>query len=456
MPTTLRARYVFPVTGDPAPDGFVCLEGERIVACGAGGTPAPRETRDLGNVAILPGLVNAHAHLDFSDLTEPLGHRGIHLVDWLRLVRESRRRPPSDCHPTTLGLDESLRNGVTAIADIVQPHQPPAASPVEVTALMELIAPTADRVAGTLELAKSYLQTAGRPGIRPGLSPHAPYSVHRDLLTAVVELSRRHEIPVAMHLAESPEELELLRHGRGPLRSLLEELGAWDATARPCPTRPLDYLRLLASAHRALIVHGSYLDDEEIGFLGANAERMSVVYCPRTCAWFAGPAGHTGAGFADALGQTSLSACGSAESKADKEKEADRNVCPIEARIEGYPLERMLAAGATVALGTDGRGSSPDLSLLNEMRFVARRHPSVPLARIVRMATLDGARALGRETEFGSLTPGKRADLAVVALPDRAAADPHELLFDPAATVVACYCHGRDARQISPLPMGEG
>ena len=119
-----------------------------------------------------------------------------------------------------------------------------------------------------------------------GLSPHAPYSVHPDLLAAVVELSNRHKIPVAMHLAESPEELELLRHGRGPLRSFLEELGAWDATAVTPGSRPLDYLRLLARAHRALVIHGNFLDDEEIAFLAA-ADRMSVVYCPRTHDWFA-------------------------------------------------------------------------------------------------------------------------------------------------------------------------
>ena len=229
-----------------------------------------------------------------------------------------------------------------------------------------------------------------------GLSPHAPYSAHPDLLSAVVELSNRHKVPVAMHLAESPEELELLRHGRGPLRNFLEELGAWDATAVTPGSRPLDYLRLLARAHRALVVHGNFLDDEEIAFLAA-AERMSVVYCPRTHDWFANP---------------------------------------------DYPLEKLLAAGATVALGTDGRGASPDLSLLDEMRCAARKHPRVPLAAILRMATIEGAVRLGREMEIGLLAPGRRADLAIVALPDRSAADPHELLFDPAASVVACYCRG--------------
>ena len=306
MRTTLRARYVFPVCGDPIPDGLVSIEGERIVACGAGvspashaagGTPAPQMI-DLGNVAILPGLVNAHVHLDFSDLPAPLGERGIGFVDWIRRVMAFRQQAAaSDRQPAALGLDESLHGGVTALGDIVQPNQPLAASQVEVTSFLELIAPTADRVAGTLELASpphlncgagvSPAMAAGTAAPQIGLSPHAPYSVHPDLLAAIVELSTRHKIPVAMHLAESPEELELLRHGSGPLRAFLEELGAWDGTLIPHRTRPLDYLRRLANAHRAMVVHGNYLDDEEIAFLGENAGQMSVVYCPRTHDWFA-------------------------------------------------------------------------------------------------------------------------------------------------------------------------
>jgi cytosine/adenosine deaminase-related metal-dependent hydrolase len=314
-----------------------------------------------------------------------------------------RQQPAqTEQQPAALGLAESLRGGVTALGDIVQPGEPLVASPIDITALLELIAPTADRVATAVELAKAHLadKNVCLTARNVGLSPHAPYSVHPDLLAAVVELSQRHKIPVAMHLAESPEELELLRHGGGPLRGFLEERGAWDATAIPRGARPLDYLRLLARTERALVIHGNFLDDEEISLLGAAADRMSVVYCPRTHDWFA---------------------------------------------HRDYPLEKLLAAGATVALGTDGRGSSPDLSLLGEMRFAARKHPGVPLAAILRMATIAGARALGRETEIGSLAAGKRADLAIVALPDRSADDPHELLFDPAASVVACYCRGAEA-----------
>ena len=418
-----KARYVFPVAADFIPDGTIAVEGARIVACGAGvppalcrdgvppemqragETPAPQEVCNLGNVAIIPGLVNAHAHLDFSDLPEPLGQPGIALADWIRLVIEFRRQADGrERRPIELGLSESLRYGTTTLGDIAQPGWPidqVAASPLDVTVFQELIAPTAERIAGAADLARNHLlaaQTASN--WRPGLSPHAPYSVHPDLLAAVVEFSAEEKVPVAMHMAESPEELRLLRHGDGPLRNLLQQIGAWDPTTPRPGKRPLDYLQFLASAHRALLIHGNGLDDEEIAFLGRNAARMSVVYCPRTHEFF---------------------------------------------RRAAYPLEKMLAAGLTVALGTDGRGSSPDLSLLNEMRCVARRHPAIGLDRVLQMGTLSGARALGLENEVGTLEPSKRADLAIVALPDRDAADPHELLFDPAARVVACYCRGLTA-----------
>jgi aminodeoxyfutalosine deaminase len=416
-PFVLRARYVFPVAGAPIADGFVAIKADRIVSVGA--RPGEGEVRDLGNVAILPGLVNAHTHLDFSDVTSPLGKPGKSFVDWVGRAMAFRRRAAKQVRqPVALGLQESLRYGVTTLGDIAQPGWPVSditASPLSATVFQELIAPTADRVDVAMKLARSHLRSGGSVGDRdenarrtaagsdnganwqPGLSPHAPYTVHPDLLAGVVALSAAEHVPLAMHLAESREELELLRHGTCPLRAFLEDLGAWDAAAIPVGTRPLDYLRFLASAHRTLVIHGNYLDDEEIAFLGTSASRMTVVYCPRTHHWFA---------------------------------------------HDAYPLEKMLAAGVAVALGTDGRGSSPDLSLLAELRFAAQRHPTVGLDRLLQMGTILGAQALGWLSQIGTLEPGKQADLTIVALPDRDAADPHELLFHSTERVVGCYCRG--------------
>jgi tRNA dimethylallyltransferase len=411
----LRARWVFPASSPPIRDGVVSIHHQRITAVGKG--PAGSEVEDLGNVAILPGLVNAHTHLEFSSLPAPLGKPGMGFVDWLRLVLNHRRQSqPGDARAVELGLAESLRSGTTALGEITQPapgtvpiFAQPGTVPIfaqrkwdcplpELTIFLELLAPTTARIPPAMELAERHLQlAAGSTTWQAGLSPHAPYSVHPQLLARVVALSAAHRVPVAMHLAESREELELLRSGSGPLRAFLEELDAWDPTAIPAAIRPLDYLRMLTAAHRSLVIHGNYLDDEEISLLGEHAERMAVVYCPRTHAFF----GHA-----------------------------------------PYPLEKMLAAGVTVALGTDSRASSPNLSVLAEMRLVAERHAQVAREMILRMATLHGARALGRDHELGSLEPGKYADLAIVGLPDREAADPHDLLFHSDHPVRATWLRG--------------
>ena len=200
-----------------------------------------------------------------------------------------------------------------------------------------------------------------------------------------------------MHLAESREELEFLRDGSGPFRELLESRGGFDPTARPLGSRPLDELRRLSQVHRALVIHGNYLDDEEIEFLGWHRHRLSVVYCPRTHAWF--------------------------------------DHAP-------YPLEKMLTAGAVVALGTDSRASSPDLSLLAEMRHVARTFPALGRATVLELGTLGGARALGRETEIGTLAVGNWANLTAIRLPDDPRADPHELMIDGDGDVAGTWVRG--------------
>ena len=396
----LKARYVFPATSQPIPDGLVTIQGRTIVAVGKE-TPAGK-IRDLGNVAIVPGLVNAHTHLEFSDLTEPLGEPSDQFVDWIRLLMGFRSRVAgTPRRPVEEGLRESTACGTTSLGEIAQPgwlHGPFQTARLEATVFLELIAPTARRVHATLEFARQFMVAADvAHGWRVGLSPHAPYSVHPELLGAVVRMSAAERIPVAMHLAESSEEIELVRHRTGPFPDLLRQLGAWDSSNFPPNGRPLDYLETLAQAYRALVIHGNYLDDEEIAFLATHADRMAVVYCPRTHAHFGHPE---------------------------------------------YPLTKLLSAGATVALGTDSRASSPDLSVLAEMRFVARKYESIGPDVVLQLGTILGAQALGRDHRLGSLEPGKYADLAVISLPDRDAADPHELLFDSDLPVVATWYRG--------------
>jgi cytosine/adenosine deaminase-related metal-dependent hydrolase len=383
MAFSLRARVVFPVDGVPLEHGVVTIDGARIVAVGAARQAS--DVTDLGDVALLPGLVNAHTHLEFSRLPRPLGEPGMRLADWVRLVIAERARAEEDAAESiAAGLAESAGRGVTTLGDISQGHSSGwPQSALDVTRLLEVIGFSQARAESAFAAVLDRLAALeGAGGARIGLSPHAPYTVSPRLLRRLIAVGSERGIPVAMHVAESAEELELLAHGTGPLQQLLVERSMWDAEAIPRGSRPLDYLRMLSEAPRALVIHGNYLDEAERSFLAAHAARMSLVYCPRTHAYFGHPA---------------------------------------------YRLTKLIATGVRVALGTDSRASNPDLDLLAEMRFVAASHAGVDPMWVLRAGTLAGAEALGRAAEVGSITAGKRADFIAIPLPSGASGKPDEL-----------------------------
>jgi cytosine/adenosine deaminase-related metal-dependent hydrolase len=375
---------MIPVARPPIEGGVVTIAGRRIVAVGENASGQP--PCDLGDVALLPGLINAHTHLEFSLLEQPLGAPGMAFPDWIRLVVEQRRQQAKSLMVETdgfqrfrrraaiAGLMEMRANATVACGDVATPGWPRECFPAddcEATIFLELLGLDPQREEGLLSMAQIFVlglrDAASR--LRPGISPHAPYTVSSNVVEQVCQLSHAERCAVAMHLAESREELELLAHHSGSLVEVLKSLGAWHAAALPRGKRPMDYLRLLATAHRALVIHGNYLAEDEIGFLAGHRERMSVVYCPRTHAYF----GH-----------------------------------------EPYPLTQMLAAGVRVAVGTDSRASNPDLRLFEELRHIAQHHPAVSPDAILRMGTISAAEALGIADKYGSITAGKFAVLAVV------------------------------------------
>lgn len=415
-----RARYVFPATSSPIAGGVVTVVDGRIVAVGreSHGPPAI----DLGDVAILPGLVNAHVHLEFSDLATPLGQPGMPFPEWIRCVVEHRSTMELDRGAAiSAGLEESLRFGTTTLGEIATgawDATPYDNTPITCTAFYELIAIGEDQIEEYRQMAAEHLARDGRlnsalpeaieshsnsiPRWHAGLSPHAPYTVHPELVRRLVQLSARCGAPAAMHLAESPEELELMAAGTGLFVETLSARGFWNPKAIPSGTRPMEYLRDLSSAARSLVIHGNYLDEQDIGYLAEHAQRMSVVYCPRTHEFFDHPP---------------------------------------------HPLPRLLEQGANVALGTDGRSSNPDLNLLAEMRAVARRFPEIAPTEVLRLGTTHGAKALGCEARCGSLDVGKQADLMMVPITTDQVPDAHDLLFESEATAVGTMIQGEVAHR---------
>jgi len=380
----IRARWVFPTDAVPIENGTVEL-ADGMVA-GISDRPAAG-AEDLGNVAIIPGLVNVHTHLEFSHLRQPLAADGT-FAQWIGSViaeRGGRRTPLAESR--ALGLAESRDSGVAAIGEIATSlwraaEIPPETPPLHI--FREVLGLNPDTVSERLADLETHLaESADDPqGVQRGISPHAPYSIHPDLLEGAIRLARRHDCAVAMHLAETTEELELLRDGTGPLVDLFHRMGIWRPEVVARGTRPLDLLRRLADAPRALVIHGNYLDDEELAFV-ASRPQMTVVYCPQTHRHF---------------------------------------------RHAAHPLPRLMAAGARVALGTDSRASSASLNPWDDLRIALRAFPEISPAALFDLATRGGAEALGFR-DLGRLGPGFPARLAVVDLAGAENRAPWEALF---------------------------
>jgi len=415
-PQTLAARFLFPVNGSVIEQGAITIQGGNITSIERKTTNG--DAHDLGNVAILPGLINAHTHLEFSSLATPLGEPGMplpewieHVVGWRRAVATESALPVPPEHAVHQGLCECLRYGVTALGEICTTDWEKTAfpeSPASCTLFREQIGLSAERCQDSLSSASQWLadfstrcsqqsqrQTTGTR--YAGLSPHAPYTVAIDLLESLCDLARKSNNPVAMHLAESPEELELLRTGGGDFAAMLDRLGAWDPDSTKPERSPYDYLLRLVNTPRLLVIHGNYLNQRELDLLAQHRDHTSIIYCPRTHAFF---------------------------------------------QHASYSWDSVLTRGIPLALGTDSRASNPDLNLLAEMRFLLGQVSSPAPQQVLEMGTSNGARALGRHHEMGVLQPGMLANLAVVRLPDRPAKDPHELLFAPESKVIRSYVHG--------------
>jgi cytosine/adenosine deaminase-related metal-dependent hydrolase len=375
--------------------GVVSVSGGRILGIEPHGYRRP--DLDLGNVAILPGLVNAHTHLDLNSLSGE-GPLSSNFTDWLRAVVHQRRTtsPEQEFRNIYTGLRRSSEFGTTLLGDIsTQGMSPPMVATdkrLRGVVFDELLGLSRTRAHESWANISQLVRGRERQETyRPGLSPHAPYSVRASLFRAAAGLCQRLQVPLAIHLAETRDELELLERQRGPFVPFLSELGVWDAQGLVKGVE--DVLQLNAQVANVLFIHGNYLSPHLTFPRGA-----SVIYCPRTHAAF----GHA-----------------------------------------PHPFRDLLAKGVRVALGTDSLASNPDLDVLAEARFLHRLYPDMSRATLLRMATLSGAEALGWQEETGSLTPGKSADLVVLPLAAQNSLDPHELIFSSSACVQAVLFRGQ-------------
>jgi cytosine/adenosine deaminase-related metal-dependent hydrolase len=377
-----RASWVVPIAGRPIRDGWVAVDAGRISGVGQH-AKSSRGDRDLGRVAIMPGLVNAHTHLELSHLQERVPPSA-DFVSWIRSIVASRRRD-SDPHASHIvdgvhnGIDEAVRFGTAVVGDISNTLVPVALlarSPLAGVVFYELIRFSAPDPTGFVDQALrqiSVLPSSDR--VRISLAAHAPYSVSPLVLRAIREAVDGHAHEAySVHLSESVAEVEFIKNGTGPWRSFLEDVGAWNPEWRPHGGSPVEYVDACGFlSAKAVVVHGVQMSPPDLARL-VNHD-TTLVTCPRSNV-------RTGAGIP--------------------------------------PVARFYQSGVRVAIGTDSLASTPDLNMFAELAELRQLAPAVPASRLLESATRHGARALGFDADYGTIEPGKRARLLAVSVPEDA------------------------------------
>jgi cytosine/adenosine deaminase-related metal-dependent hydrolase len=382
------ARFVFPVSGPPIRDGAIAVEDGRITGCGPRDSvvngAGDSEVRDLGNVAVLPGLVNAHTHIELSWMADDPPPGG-DWVDWMRGLLDRRAREDREraLGAATRAVAKMRARGTVAVGDVGNEGFAAsvfAASDLHAVCFLEIYGFRREDAEQRIEEASQRLDTIGSDErvarasdrVRVVITPHAPHTTSSPLLRALAGRAVASGEPLSVHLAESAAESALLRDGSGPFAGLLREREMWDDSWEPPGHTPVEYVeRMGLLTPRTLAVHCVRMEGQDISKLQSRG--ATVVTCPRS----------------------------------------NRRL-----GVGSAPVPRLLGAGVPVALGTDSLASAPDLDLFAEMAALREEHPSLSPAAVLRMATLNGANALGLGDRLGSISPGKLARLAVIRLED--------------------------------------
>jgi cytosine/adenosine deaminase-related metal-dependent hydrolase len=378
----LRARAVVPVTRPPIADGAVLISGKRIAAVDRWrelSKSAGKGVFVLGDVIVLPGLVNAHCHLDYTNMAgELLPPKSF--TDWLKLILETKAgwSNADFAESWKQGVEMLLRTGTTTVGDVEAiPELLPGvweSTPLRVFSFLEVTGIKSRRAPrAILQESVRRIRKLRSQRCRTGLSPHAPYSTLPELLKLSAQAARLRKWRLTTHVAESAVEFEMFANGRGEMFDWLQRSSR---DMSDCSLgSPVEHLaRCGALSENLLAIHVNYLGAKDAGLL-AKA-KAHVVHCPRSHTYF----GH-----------------------------------------DPFPLRKLNRAGVNVCLGTDSlasvckrRRQAVELNLFEEMRELAMKNPAMPPKAIVQMATINSARALGMGGRIGELSEGACADLICI------------------------------------------
>ena len=413
----LRSRIVLPVSQPPIEDGAVLIKGNRIASIGSWKhlrASKQGEAIDLGNSILLPGLVNAHCHLDYTDMAGKVPPQKS-FTDWIKLITSAKSEwNYSEFAESWLrGAQMLLRTGTTTVADFeAVPELLPevwTATPLRVISFLELTGVRSRRKPRSiLQEALERIESLSRGRCRAAVAPHAPYSTVPELLRRTAAAARRRRWPLSIHVAESTQEFEMFMNGSG---EMFEWLRRNERDMSDCGVgSPVQHLeRCRALSKNLLAVHVNFLAARDASLLARK--KASVVHCPRSHFYF---------------------------------------------RHQKFPLRELTRARVNVCLGTDSlatvykKPKEPvELNMFDEMRSFARAHSRLPPEKILRLATLNGALALGLDRKIGRLSKGAFADLITIPFAGNAA-DAYEAVLDHRRDVSASMIDGNWA--VEPAP----
>ena len=373
----LRSRVVIPVSGPPIHDGAVVVTNNTIAAIGPFAeirAAHTGEVTDLGEQVLMPGLVNAHCHLDYSMMRRAIQPQRS-FTEWIGRINALKRSLGPDDYRAAIqrGFAELRRWGTTAVANIESFPEilnDPPASPLRTWWFLEMIdvrhqVPSEEVSGGMLAFFEGH-----EPGLGGfGLSPHAPYTASGPLYGIVTETAEKFGMPVMTHVAESREEWEMFRHARGELYEFMLRLGRWMEDCQDGRTPLAHLFHHTGFGPRWILSHMNELDESDLTLLASipRADRPSIVHCPGSHRYF---------------------------------------------RHAPFRLAKLLELRMNICLGTDSLASTHSLSMFDEMRILADREQWLHPADIVAMATLNGARALNLNA--GKIEPGALADLIAI------------------------------------------
>lgn len=378
----IAASHLLPIDAEPLQGGAVAIEGGVIRAVGTLDELRRNFTAPVAEYpgcAIMPGLVNAHTHLELTHfpawlLRKDLKYTPRTYVDWIIQVIKLKRGLHHDELAASLreGLDISLQAGTTMVGDILSDFRllpSYAGRHLAGRVYFELIGQGPAHCSSLLEAAISQCDLLAAPFL-PGLAPHAPFTVSAGFLAEIVAAARQRGLPLAMHLAESKEETAFFHDTSGMIATTLYPFVQWEEyLPPPRRTTPVEWLHAAVATgpdfHAVHCVHLTPADADNVKQSG-----MPIILCPRS------------------------------------NERLDVGRAPVH-------LFRKL--DIPLALGTDSLASNDSLSMWDEMRALRQMYPGEFTPReVLAMATLQGAQAIRRGHESGSLQPGKRADLLLL------------------------------------------